>query len=248
MSRAVIDASSSDLLRGHVIERPHHHAFLSHPGIDEARDAEIENLQHPFAVEHDVRWLDVTMDDARSVCVREAGTQILNQGKPPGRWAGTAFAAKRAVSVSPAMYSIAMKGRPSSSPTSWTTTMFGCRRRATDRASRMNRSRSFGSSWKSSFSSLIATSRSRRRIAREIEGAHAADAQATLDLVATDLTDVTARHVWRGLPMTSVNLLRADTPARLVYPPPRRTGGLLSPQRRLRPAVPFTPCGAAGSC
>ncbi len=62
-----------------------------------------------------------------------------------------------AASVSPSMYSIAMNGRPSCSPTSKIVTTFGCRSRATARASRANRSRSSSSS---SLSSLIATSRS----------------------------------------------------------------------------------------
>ena len=81
------------------------------------------------------------------------------------------------------MYSMAMNGWPSCSPTSKMVTMLGWRRRAAERASRANRSRS---SSLSSRSSLIATWRSSIGIEREVQHAHAALADAAEDFVAPD--------------------------------------------------------------
>jgi hypothetical protein len=79
----MIDPATSDLLRGHVVHRPHHHAFLGHPRVAETGDAEIENLQHTVAVQHDVGRLDIAMNDAGVVRVGKAGTQILDHRQAP---------------------------------------------------------------------------------------------------------------------------------------------------------------------
>ena len=81
----VIGRLPDDLLRGHVVRRPHEHLALQRRvGVDPAGDAEIEDLQDPrVAADHQVRGLDVTVDDAVPVRVGEADADLLHQGDPP---------------------------------------------------------------------------------------------------------------------------------------------------------------------
>jgi len=74
----MIDGASAHLLRRHVVAG----AVLRHPRVGLTRDAEIQNLQNAVAIEHQVFRLDVAMDDAGRVRVREARAQVFDERQP----------------------------------------------------------------------------------------------------------------------------------------------------------------------
>ena len=73
----VIDRPSQRLLRRHVRHGPEHDPRRRHPrhrrgfrgvaGFEEAGETEVEHLHAPAIVEHEVRALDVPVDDAGAV-------------------------------------------------------------------------------------------------------------------------------------------------------------------------------------
>ena len=75
---APIDAAALELLRRHVVGRAQHHAGLGHRDVADARDAEIENLDHALAIGHHVGGFDVAVDDAFVVRVVEAAGHLLD--------------------------------------------------------------------------------------------------------------------------------------------------------------------------
>ena len=80
---AVIDRLPGDLLWRHVVGRAHHHADLGQVRSRRARDAEVEDLHVPrFAADHQVRGLDVAMDDAALVRVGEALADVGDELDP----------------------------------------------------------------------------------------------------------------------------------------------------------------------
>ena len=56
----------------------------------DARDPEVEHLQHAALVDDQVVGLDVEMDDPELVRVREAGAGVLDQLEPPAQRQGEA--------------------------------------------------------------------------------------------------------------------------------------------------------------
>ena len=66
----------------HVVQRPDHLAGVGQPGLTGVSDAEVEDLHCAGGVfEHDVRRLDVTMDDARLVGAAERIAHVLEDGE-----------------------------------------------------------------------------------------------------------------------------------------------------------------------
>ena len=80
---AAVAGFALDLLRGHVVGSPHDHAGLGEAGIGDPRDAEIQDAQDAFAVDHHVRRLDVAVHHALVVRVLEAGGQFFEQLELP---------------------------------------------------------------------------------------------------------------------------------------------------------------------
>ncbi|HEY6213713.1 MAG TPA: hypothetical protein VIW45_15580 [Vicinamibacterales bacterium] len=82
--RAMVDRTPRHLLGRHVVQRAHQRAGLRHAGrrcVSDARDAEVQDLQRSARVEHQVRRLDVAVNDAGAVCVREAVAELLHQNE-----------------------------------------------------------------------------------------------------------------------------------------------------------------------
>ena len=72
-----IDRASEHLLRRHVIERPDHRAVLRHGRPFDSGDAEVEDPDDTFPIDHDVGWLDVAVHDPRAMGEVEAGADLL---------------------------------------------------------------------------------------------------------------------------------------------------------------------------
>ena len=85
----------------------------------------------------------------------------------------------------PRTSSMTMKGMPSSSPTSWTSMMFGCESEAAARASRSKRARNAGSAANCGRGVLIATSRPEEEVVPVVDDRHPAVAEAATDTIAT---------------------------------------------------------------
>ena len=79
---ALVDVLAADLLRRGVGERPleiagaRHLLRPAHPG-----DAEIHDLQHALIGDHQVRRLDVAMDDASAMGVAETRHRLRDDGQ-----------------------------------------------------------------------------------------------------------------------------------------------------------------------
>jgi hypothetical protein len=73
----MIDRASEHLLRGHVIQRPHERAVLCLCGPFDSGDAEVEDPDDTFPIDHDVGWLDVAVHDPRAMGEVEAGADLL---------------------------------------------------------------------------------------------------------------------------------------------------------------------------
>ncbi len=80
--RAPVDLAARELLGRHVRRRAEHHAGLGLRRIGDARDAEVRHL-HGVALRlvHDVRGLDVAVDDAHGVRVAERIGDALDEGE-----------------------------------------------------------------------------------------------------------------------------------------------------------------------
>jgi hypothetical protein len=74
---AMIDRPSEHLLGGHVVERADQRAVARHARALDACDAEVEDADAVAAVDHQVRRLDVAVDDAAAVGVVEPGADLL---------------------------------------------------------------------------------------------------------------------------------------------------------------------------
>jgi hypothetical protein len=78
---AIVHNLPGHLLRGHVVERPDQHPRHRHPGLGDARDAEVEDLHAALVLHHHVRRLDVPVDDGHLVREAEAVAQLVDDGQ-----------------------------------------------------------------------------------------------------------------------------------------------------------------------
>ena len=73
----MIDWAPEHLLRGHVIQRPHHRSVLGHRGPFDAGDAEVEDPNDTFPIDHEVGGFDVPVHDPRAMREVEAGADLF---------------------------------------------------------------------------------------------------------------------------------------------------------------------------
>ena len=75
-----IDRLSSDLLRGHVVQRSDQEAGLREASVGHrSRDPEVQNLEHLIAVDHQIGRFDITVNHATRVRVREAFAEAFDE-------------------------------------------------------------------------------------------------------------------------------------------------------------------------
>src|SRR5262245_27400039 len=80
---SAIDRFPVDLLRRHVAWGADHRTEHRHTRLADPGDSEVEDLEHPLAVDHHVGGLDVAVHHGVVVCVVEAGRKVFNQPEPP---------------------------------------------------------------------------------------------------------------------------------------------------------------------
>ena len=123
---AVIDRMAERLLRRHVRDRAQHHPGhrdlrLGHLGgaaaiLDELGEAEVEDLDQAALGAHQVRALDVAVDDAARVRLVERFGDLHGRSRSPR--APAAHRGHGCDSSSPSTYSMTMKSAPACSPMS----------------------------------------------------------------------------------------------------------------------------------
>ena len=189
---------AAHLLGRHVAGRAEHRAGLrraversavadreaasSRSPVEHARDAPVEHVDLAEVAEHDVRRLEIAMDDAARV--REARSRgRRRRTRAAARCGGVALSRSSSASVMPASRFIVKNGRPSASrPSSCTGTIAGCSRRAWIRASRRNRVDRVRRRLCARACRLIATSRPMLGSCASSDLAHAAAPDQSCDL------------------------------------------------------------------
>ena len=80
--RALVHHGTGDLFGRHVVQRPDHLAGVGQARLTGVGDAEVEDFHRAGGVfDHDVRRLDVTMDDARLVGAAQRIAHFLEDGE-----------------------------------------------------------------------------------------------------------------------------------------------------------------------
>src|SRR6187200_2865983 len=78
----MIDLPSPNLLWRGVTGSPYECGRVGHQGALHPGDAEVQHLQLAVGIDHQIRRLDVAMDDASRMCVADGRTQLLHPPKP----------------------------------------------------------------------------------------------------------------------------------------------------------------------
>ena len=167
--------AADGLLGRHVARRAEDRADARQRDVArDPRDPEVGHAHLAVAAEHQVRRLDVAMDDARGVRRVERPPRLLEPREGErGRDRGPRASGRRA--FRPGRNSITIAGRPSTSATSKIVTTFGSfESRAAIRASRVNRARISGSPANRSLEDLDRDPPVERVVGRDVDVRHAA--------------------------------------------------------------------------